>query len=395
MKRLQAIWRENTRWVIGCVATVAFIGWLLLNQLPTLTGGMSAVEIKTATAPVGWHGIWANPFYLPIKLVQSVIFSVAPGHGQLLSRLPCVMFGALSMVSFAWLVWQWYGRRTALLTSLLFATSAWVLHVSRLASYDVVYLWALPMLLVVQTLLHRQADKPWVWYGSLAVWGLLLYIPGLVWLVIAQIYLHRKAVLKGWQTFTTGRQRIFTIAAIAIWWPLLLWHLSRPGRFIEWIGLPTDWASPLLLLKHLAGVFVHLFIRGPQYPQMWLGRAPILDVFTLVICGLGIYFYASNWRSSRSRSLGILFILGVLLVGIGGPVGLSLLVPLLYIMAATGLAFLLRDWLKVFPNNPLARGLGIGLVAIAVSVSCLYNLRAYFIAWPHNTTTQATFRYHR
>jgi hypothetical protein len=28
-------------------------------------------------------------------------------------------------------------------------------------------------------------------------------------------------------------------------------------------------------------------------------------------------------------------------------------------------------------------------------LSCLYNLRAYFVAWPHAATTQTTFRYHR
>ena len=52
---------------------------------------------------------------------------------------------------------------------------------------------------------------------------------------------------------------------------------------------------------------------------------------------------------------------GVVLVGLGGPVGLSILVPLLYVAVATGLAYLLHEWLKVFPNNPLARGFGIGL----------------------------------
>jgi hypothetical protein len=62
---------------------------------------------------------------------------------------------------------------------------------------------------------------------------------------------------------------------------------------------------------------------------------------------------------------------------------------------ATGLAYLLRDWLKTFPNNPVARGVGIGLVVAAVGLSCIYNYRAYFIAWPHNTVTRTVFIYHR
>jgi hypothetical protein len=141
------------------------------------------------------------------------------------------------------------------------------------------------------------------------------------------------------------------------------------------------------------GVPVHLFIRGPQYPDLWLGRAPLLDIFTLVACLVGAYFYLTRLDSMRSRFLVSFFAMGVVLVGLGGPVGLSLLVPILYLAAATGLAYLLRDWLTTFPLNPIARSLGLGLIILAVCVSCVYNLRGYFVAWPHNQTTKATFRY--
>jgi hypothetical protein len=78
--------------------------------------------------------------------------------------------------------------------------------------------------------------------------------------------------------------------------------------------------------------------------------------------------------------------------GLGGAAYLSLVVPLLYIFAATGIAYLLHEWLRVFPLNPVARKLGIGLVVVAVAVSCSYNLRAYYVAWPHNAATQTAFR---
>jgi len=123
--------------------------------------------------------------------------------------------------------------------------------------------------------------------------------------------------------------------------------------------------------------------------------APILDAFTLLAAALGIYFYAKHSKAWRSRTIVMMFAIGVILVALGGPVGLSLLVPLLYVTAAAGLAYILHDWLKVFPNNPLARGLGISLVALLVGLSCIYNLRAYYVAWPHNPDTKATFKYHR
>ena len=87
--------------------------------------------------------------------------------------------------------------------------------------------------------------------------------------------------------------------------------------------------------------------------------------------------------------------IGTILIGLGGPVGLSMLVPVLFLLAAAGLHSLLQSWLRVFPTNPIARNLGVSLVILAVAVSCTYNLRSYFVAWPHNATTQATFRYRR
>lgn len=377
------------------MAGLVVVGWLLTRQLGSLVGGLSANEMTMAAAPVGWHGIFQDPLYLPLKLVQSVVFWAAPDHGQLLTRLPNAIFGGLTIFSFAWLIWLWHGTRTAILSSVLFATSAWTLHVSRLASFDVLYLWALPTLLVIQVLLHRHGQRSIVWYGSLLTWGLMLYVPGMIWLIALQLWHQRTLLTKIWRNVMSWRGRILSMMAILIWLPLLAVNFTRPGQLALWLGLSAQFPAPLHLLKEFAAVFVHLFIRGPQYPELWLARAPILDGFALLTCGLGVYFYAKNWRSSRSLAIGLLFGAGVILIALGGPVGLSLLVPLLYITGAAGIAYLLREWLKVFPRNPLARSLGIGLVTLAVVLSGLYNWRAYFVAWPHQATTQATFRDHR
>jgi hypothetical protein len=223
----------------------------------------------------------------------------------------------------------------------------------------------------------------------------MLYIPGLIWLVVADFVMQRKFLALGWKHHATLSRRLLSLLLGLVWLPLLVTDLMRSGQAMAWLGLPAHFSAPLTVVKQFVAVPVHLFIRGPQYPELWLGKAPILDIFVLAACVLGIYFYATHRKSARSRYLAVLAFLGFVLVGLGGPVGLSLLVPLLYIAAATGLAYLLHDWLKTFPNNPLARSLGVGIVVFAVALSCLYNYRAYFVAWPHNTATKVVFRYHR
>lgn len=393
MGRIGKYISENSRVVGWCVLGVVVISWLMLYRLGNLTNGMSAAELSASSAAVGWHGIYQSVLYLPLKLVRSVVFTLFTDHGLLLSRLPNALFGALTIVTFAALVKIWHGTRTAVMATLLFATSAWVLHVSRLVSFDVVYLWAMPTFMLLHALLQKHAKNGYVWFGSALVWGSMLYIPGMIWLVLLSIYLLRSYITTSWQHFSLWWQRLGYVVLLLAGLPLLVFNLVKFGGVSLWLGLPADLSSPLTLLKQLLLVPVHLFVRGPRYPELWLDSVPILDVFSLVMCLVGMYFYATHIKASRTRLLGLFTLIGVVLVALGGPVGLSLLVPVLYIAIATGVAYLLHDWLHVFPNNPLARGLGIGLISVAISLSCLYNLRAYFVAWPHNPKTQAAFQY--
>jgi hypothetical protein len=373
---------------------LAAIVFLLLYQLGSLVGGVSAGEVLASQMPVGWHGIFQQPLYLPLELARSVVFALFADHGQTLTRLPNTLFGFLAIISFVWLIKLWHGRRTALFAGFLFATSAWVLHASRLASFDVLYLCAVPILLVSYVKMQRDNGKAYVFYGSLMVWGAMLYIPGMVWLLLVNLYVSRKAIIGGWRHFSRWWQRLLYLLIGIGWLPLLIYRLRHVIELKLWLGLPLQLEPPLVLLKHFVAVFVHLFIRGPQYPEMWLGRAPILDIFTLIACVIGIYFYARHFTATRSRLLGVFFFIGIILVALGGPVGLSLLVPILYILAATGIAYLMREWLQTFPRNPLARGVGLTLIILAVALSCTYNLRAYFVAWPNNSATKTVFRYH-
>lgn len=388
--------RYNWRKLVVALVIVLLLGGLLIFRLGSLTGGLSAHEQATASTPIGWHGLYRQPFYLPLQVVRSAVFFVSPTHGQTLTRLANVVFGLLAIGLISWLIYHWHGSRTAYLATILFATSAWVLHVSRLASYEVMYLIAVPALLASYLLLQQYKQYASSYVIAILIWGNLLYVPGMVWLVGLTVLWQARQLTQLRPLLSQWWQRLLVVLA-GIWWiPLLAHHLlTTSGAWRSWLGLPAHFAAPLSFLKHLAVVPLHLFVHGPPLAEMWLGRAPLLDVFSLAMCFLGIAFYVRHLRAGRSRYLLTVFALGIVLIGLEGPVGLSLLVPLLYIWAATGLAYFLREWFRVFPLNPLARGLGIALVTLAVLLSGLYNLRAYFIAWPHNPDTTAIFRYHR
>jgi hypothetical protein len=375
---------------------LALTSMLLLYRLGSLVNGLSSGEVAVANTPLGWHGLYNQPLYLPLKLVRSIIFFLTAQHGQTLTRLANTVFGILSIATFATVVRAWHDRRTALLAVALFMTSSWTLHVSRLASYDVLYLGAVPLLMLGYVLRQRHPKSTLVFYGSALSWSALLFIPGLVWLVLLTIIVSWQDICDGWSAQRAWWRRLLFVGAGIAWLPLLLPDFLRStSDLLVWLGLPTKFPGLTSLGKQLLAVPIHLLVRGPAYPAVWLGRLPILDATALVLTIIGGYFYYSHWRARRARKLALILVVGTILIGLGGPVSLSLLVPVLFLLAAAGLHTLLKSWLRVFPHNPIARSLGISLLVIAVSGSSLYNLRAYFVAWPHNATTHAVFHYRR
>lgn len=257
------------------------------------------------------------------------------------------------------------------------------------------YLCTIPVLLATGVLLQKYVNKPIVLYVCILAWMAVAYIPGMIWMVAITVYWQRDALVDAWKHSKRLWQRALGGLLLLVSLPLLVINPTRSGQLIAWIGAPDQWAAPLLIVKQYVAVGVHLFVRGPQYPEIWLDKVPVLDIFTLAMCLIGIYFYLRHLKAFRAQMLLSYAVAGWLLVGAHGAVGLSLLVPLLYIAVAAGLAYLLREWLQVFPKNPLARGAGIALISLAVCMSCLYNVRAYFVAWPNNETTKSLFRYDR
>lgn len=395
MKKLFGYIRgHKLRFIIGSSGMLAVIG-LMFYKLGSLTPGLSLAELKTLNTPVGLNALFSDPLYFPLDFIRSVFFFTVSDFGGFIGRAPNALFGLFAIVSFSYIIWRWHGRRTALFATALFATSAWVLHVSRLASFDVLYLCSIPVLLATGILLQKHGNKALVFYATLIAWLTLLYVPGMVWLVALTVYWQRDVLIEGLGYRKALWQRILSICIVGISLPLLLINLFRPGQLVLWLGAPNYWEAPLVVLKQFGAVILHLFIRGPEDSDIWLGRLPIFDIFTLAMCVVGIYFYARHIKAYRTRMLLSYGVVGWLLVGLSGPVGLSLLIPLVYVFVAAGIAYLLREWLQVFPLNPFARGLGITLISIVVLMSCLYNLRSYFVAWPHNETTKSHFRYDR
>lgn len=366
---------------------------LLLVRLGSFTGGISQSEFNFQQHYASLSVIAHNPVNLPLLLVHWLVGLWAPLNAFWL-RIPSVIFAGLALAAMAYVLRRWYGIRTALLAYVLFACTAWLLHVGRLATVDVMYLFALPMLYLAHVVLHNHTESRAAVYLWLVVQLTLLYIPGGVWFVLLGAFLQRSEILEATKSFRSLLGRICVVlVGLALLAPLVVGLVVGSGKVIglTLLGLPTTLPTISQIGHRAVDTLLFVAVRGNAPDALWLNNLPILDAFTAVAFLAGAYFYAKHWRASRTKLLvGSIFV-GVILISLGGPITIGVIVPVLFLIVAAGIAYLLHFWFSVFPRNPLARGLGIGIVATAVAVSCVYGARQYFVAWSYHVPAQASF----
>lgn len=107
---------------------------------------------------------------------------------------------------------------------------------------------------------------------------------------------------------------------------------------------------------------------------------------------IGVYAYAFRYKLDRTKLLAGIFIVGSLLVALGGGVTISFLMPFVYIVVAGGVALMLQQWSTVFPRNPVAKTLATTLMSIVVALVAFYHINHYFIAWPNAPETHSAFQ---
>ena len=376
--------------VLGLIAIFALLIFRLGNIMP----GLSSGEHSFYSLKLGWHGIYNNPLNLPVYSLWSAVFKFLAPVSQFWLRFPAALTGGLTIIAFYILLLIWYGPRTAIFGSILFATSAWTLHVSRIADLNVEYLAAMTFFLLSTAILQKKLDGRYVYWLINLAWGLLLYVPGMVFFIGYNLFRQHKEVGFGMSKQTNFVSKILYVLSAVLWVPLIGRYLIRnPKNILNWLGLPRHFASPLHILKEFVAVFYHIFIHGPLLPSLWLDRLPILDIFSVITVLIGGYFYLKHLKATRTHLLAVSLAIGALLIALGGAVSLSVVMPIIYILVAAGLAYLLSQWLGIFPSNPIARSIGYILISLAVAISVIYNVRAYFVAWPHNNNSVSAFVY--
>ena len=380
-RELLVRWRTPLIWTISYgLAAVGLLWW----RLGTRPNGAAPAELAACQQSDNWSSIFHHISSAPYLILQNLLpGNCSPDH-QFWLRLPATLIALVAGALFVIAVRRWFGRRAAWYGGILFITSSWFLHSGRLSMASVSLLLVVPLLLV---LYQRGTSAPYSqltgWYTIGAV-SLLAYIPGGIWFIILAAAFSNKAIWRFIQHQSRRDNLLFGSSLIILWLPLIWSLVTDHSQIAGWLGLPATWPV-WKTLGNLLLVPVNLVVRGPGDPLFWLGHVPILDIFAAAMAVVGgVWLYRHSNRKRQWFFVGLAAV-SWLLSGLrsSGIASLSLIVPLAYFLSAAGIQAMLRRWFDVFPRNPFARWLAYSLLIIVVAGAVIYNLRAYYIAWPH------------
>ena len=129
------------------------------------------------------------------------------------------------------------------------------------------------------------------------------------------------------------------------------------------------------------------------FPELYVGSLALLDIFSVAMVFLGIYHFVKYMPKRRKVSFAFLVIVLAFVVPLSTiyQIPMTAYIPIIYILIASGVYELLRQWFSYFPRNPIARNSAVVIVAILIGLATLYNLQRFYIAWPNAPETKAVY----
>ncbi len=393
MDKIRSAFAEHWQFFLAVTISIAALCLLLMFRLGTITRHfLSTAELASHKNDATFHGLIHNPINAPYKLVDFLFIRTFGVHNVFGARIGATLFALLACVLFFIIMYRWHGLRSAALATTLFGTSGWILHVGRLGTGDSTLL-VIPLALILFASWLNSTPKHGLalLYMTLAS-GLALFTPGAVWFLIATYAMLFRPITKHLANAKMWEKATCLVALLFFVVLLACVIFRSPHLYKSWLDLPFGWPAPLTMSRQWVDSITFLFLHGPSDASLWLAHIPILDVFTTLMCLVGGYFYAVHYKNLRSHVLVAFLVIGSILVALNGPRAMSFVVPIAYLLTGTGLTYFLRQWLSVFPRNPLARGLGIGLIVMIVGATAVYHIASYFVAWRYSPDTIAVFR---
>ncbi len=331
--------------------------------------------------------------FLPIKMLI-VGFEKLGFSNPIDIRVLNVLLCLISILLFYKIISGWLGGRMGGVSVLLYGLSTWSIAQSRHDSEFIMLALFIPFLLFFGNMLISSGSTL-LRLTSAVVLAQFIFVPGAVWFMLISLIVY--FVSSGKQTRT--REFLLPVLTMILVWlgyVALIFYLSLTSwsQVFRLLGVQVgELPSWSIIRTNMTELPSQLFISGVNDSSFWLFKTPIIDWVTLIFVVTGFIYMIKKTRTSlRVKYLFFILLLSISLVCLNGPFYISLILPAIYIIAAIGIDYLIRRWLNIFPNNPIARSIGIFLICTTVLLSCAYHMERYFIGWPKTNAYQELYK---
>lgn len=360
------------------------IALILFAGLSTHITGYSEAEVASAYEARSISAILQDPVNLPHKSL-TLVYSKIADDGVIASRMASATIGAVAIICLYIATRMWHGKRVAFLVSVLFGTSSWFLLTARSGVPDISASLSILVIALSAYWMRLHYKNLWSYVALIVALALVVYVPGMIWLVAVGLLVRGARELRGivqslprWNLLVLIGLLVLLVVA-----PIVFAAVREPRVLLDLLGLPAQLPTITEAGLNLLHAFLSLFAWHADELAITIGALPVLDIVTAVFAALGLYYYWQKRALDRTKLLAGALILAAVLLALGVTSGYAVLLPVIFFLAAGGMAALLSRWLGVFPRNPLARAIGLVAITIVVGLACFYNLRAYFVAAPH------------
>jgi hypothetical protein len=374
---------------VGTFAAVLFFV-LYLWRLGSIVPGLSPHEQAARAASGTFKNIIDDPINAPHKVIQ-LLLQVLGYHGAFWMRAVSVLFALIFLVSLFFVLRVWFGKYIATAGILLFGSTPWVVLTARNAAPDIMMLSPI-LLIAAYTLLARtQKMITAVWLLFIVSLAVCVYTPGVIWFLVFALIIGNKRITK-----TILRPESFTAvmgfaALILLIAPLGYAFVQNTDLAKELLALPQSMPGIFEALKNTVWSVSSLIYQIHQPTELALGKFAILSIIQVVLSTAGAF---SLGKISKLRLAWILVLLAIsiIITGINNNlIFLTLGLPSIAVLNASGLKYLYSKWFSVFPINPLARWFAIIIIGLVLIAQLAYGVRYAVFAWPHNVETRKIY----
>ena len=414
-------------WLLGILGLAAFYRFFRLHVLPpglypdeAMNGNDALASLGSGRFAVfypenyGREGLFIWIVALSLKVLGTSVEAL---------RVPSAVIGTLTVATIYLLASELFGRRVAVLSSLLTAVSFWHVNFSRMSLRAILvpFVMSLAFGVLLRGLRTRRASAV-ILAGALFGLGAYTYIA----FRAAFLLLAATLLLVPWGSWPAAAGRwsqvlpvarrwlpcAFLVAAGVVALPLIAFSLRQPDEFgfrVHRVSVMAAEDPPEALWRSAVLTGGMFFNRGDSNPRHSYRRAPVLPLSVSAFFGLGLVLAVTRAitprRGGRADPIGcsilgdrrraafllswmVIMALPVVLTGRGVPHALRSIgmLPAVFILAARGLVAAADAAGRIHRMAPLALSLCV------VGAAAVQGYRVYFVEWGRDPIVREAFR---